>query len=101
MDALTLNDTVKYLADAGAATLSINERMQLQLSLAKLQNAFAFQHLFLWGKIQGKLRPFERPFCPANRFRSRVGLLPRRWHELPRPPGLPGAPLLLVLQLDP
>jgi hypothetical protein len=51
MDALTLNDTIKYLGDAGSVTLSITERIELQLSLAELQNAFGFQHLFLWGKI--------------------------------------------------
>lgn len=54
MDAECLNEQVKYLADAGSVTLNIEEKSQLDLALAALQNAYNFEHLQVWGKITGK-----------------------------------------------
>ena len=54
MDADCLNEQVKYLADAASVTLNIEERAQLELALASLQNAYNFEHMHLWGKISGK-----------------------------------------------
>ena len=55
MDAFCLGDTVKYLSDAGSVTLNIDERLNVELALHELQAAYTFEHLFLWGKIQGNL----------------------------------------------
>jgi len=53
MDAFSLGNTVKYLSDAGSVTLNIDERLNVELALHELQAAYSFEHLFLWGKIQG------------------------------------------------
>jgi len=62
MDAASLNENIRYLSDAGSVTLNVAERMQLELSLEQLKNAISFQHLYLWGKLNGK------SFSRANWF---------------------------------
>jgi hypothetical protein len=54
MQAETLNDNLKYLADAGSVTLNIEERQQIELALDQVQSAYSFEHMALWGKISGK-----------------------------------------------
>ena len=44
---------VKYLSTNGV-TLNQEEKMNLSLSLAKLQCECPFEELMLWGKIEGK-----------------------------------------------
>ena len=46
---------LKYLAPNGA-TLNTEERMHLQCALATLQCEMSFEELYLWGKIEGKLK---------------------------------------------
>jgi hypothetical protein len=54
MDADRLNEYMKYLAAASSQTLNIDERMNLDLALAKLSSSVKFEAFELWGKINGK-----------------------------------------------
>ena len=42
------------LLESAAVTLSIHERMQLELSLAQLSDQLKFESLHFWGKLSGK-----------------------------------------------
>lgn len=48
---------LKYVNTSGF-TLNIEERMQLDLALQKLQNDFAFEELLLWGKVLGTVKDY-------------------------------------------
>ena len=54
MEYTTIRDQLKYI-NANGLTLSIEERLNLDLGLQKLQLDFAFEELLLWGKVTGKL----------------------------------------------
>ena len=54
MEAESLADQLKYLTSNGV-TLNIDERLNLMLSISKLQNDQNFEELLFWGKINGKL----------------------------------------------
>ena len=54
MQADTLTDNLKYLADAGSVTINIDQRQKIELALDQVQLAYSFEHMFLWGKINGK-----------------------------------------------
>ena len=53
MEASTICENLKYLAENGV-TLSIDERMHLELALVQLQEKLCFEELQFWGKISGK-----------------------------------------------
>jgi len=53
MEHSVIRDQIKYI-NANGLTLSLEERMNLDLSLQKLQVDFSFEELLLWGKITGK-----------------------------------------------
>jgi hypothetical protein len=84
MEAELLNDYLKYLAEAGSVTLNICERTNIELALATVQSAYHFEHMHLWGKINGKLI-----IQNTNRFRSRRRLLRDGWNELQQQEWLP------------
>lgn len=54
MEYSAIRDHLKFV-NANGVTLSIEERMNLDLSLQKLHLDFGFEELLLWGKINGKL----------------------------------------------
>ena len=92
MEFQCLTSHLKYLESA-AVTLSIHERMQLDLALAQLCDQLNFEHMFFWGRITGKFAHHYLNECPElpelidNRFvscRCGLGLLHRCRHELPR-----------------
>ncbi len=47
-----LSNHLKYV-NCNGVTLSIEERLNLKLSLNKLQNDFNFEELLFWGKVNG------------------------------------------------
>lgn len=53
MEYTSIRDHLKYL-NANGHTLSIEERINLDLALQKLQIDFSFEELLLWGKVTGK-----------------------------------------------
>ena len=53
MEYTSIRDHLKYI-NANGLTLSIDERLNLDLSLQKLQVDFGFEELLLWGKVTGK-----------------------------------------------
>lgn len=53
MEHSVIRDQIKYI-NANGLTLSLEERMNLDLSLQKLQVDFNFEELLLWGKVTGK-----------------------------------------------
>jgi hypothetical protein len=53
MEHSVIRDQIKYI-NANGLTLSLEERMNLDLSLQKLQVDFNFKELLLWGKVTGK-----------------------------------------------
>jgi hypothetical protein len=53
MEYSVMRDHLKYI-NANGLTLNLEERMNLDLSLQKLQIDFAFEELLLWGKVTGK-----------------------------------------------
>ena len=53
MEASTICENLKYLAENGV-TLSIDERMHLELALVQVQEKLCFEELQFWGKISGK-----------------------------------------------
>ncbi len=53
MEYTAIRDHLKYINTNGL-TLNIEERMNLDLSLQKLQLDFNFEELLLWGKVTGK-----------------------------------------------
>jgi hypothetical protein len=53
MEHSVIRDQIKYI-NANGLTLSLEERMNLDLSLQKLQVDFNFEELLLWGKVNGK-----------------------------------------------
>lgn len=53
MEYTAIRDHLKYI-NANGLTLSIEERLNLDLALQKLQLDFAFEELLLWGKVTGK-----------------------------------------------
>jgi hypothetical protein len=53
MEYTSIRDHLKYI-NANGLTLSIDERLNLDLALQKLQLDFGFEELLLWGKITGK-----------------------------------------------
>ena len=52
MEVDKIPDHLKYI-NCNGVTLNIEERMNLTLSLNKLQNDFNFEELLFWGKING------------------------------------------------
>lgn len=50
MEADSLDDHLKYL-NCNGVTLNIDERLNLMLSLTKLQNDQSFEELLFWGRI--------------------------------------------------
>lgn len=54
MEVENISTHLKYI-NANGVTLSIDERMNLDLSLQKLQLDFNFEELLFWGKINGKI----------------------------------------------
>lgn len=55
MEVENLESELKYI-NANGVTLSIDERLNLELALSKLQLDFGFEQLLFWGKINGKNR---------------------------------------------
>ncbi len=53
MEVENFNSHLKYVNTNGV-TLNIEERMNLDLALQKLQNDFSFDETLFWGKIIGK-----------------------------------------------
>jgi len=53
MEYTAIRDHLKYI-NANGLTLSIDERLNLDLALQKLQLDFGFEELLLWGKVTGK-----------------------------------------------
>ena len=53
MEHTTIRDHLKYI-NANGLTLNLEERMNLDLALQKLQLDFNFEELLLWGKVTGK-----------------------------------------------
>ena len=53
MEYSAIRDHLKYI-NANGVTLSIEEKMNLDLSLQKLHLDFGFEELLLWGKISCK-----------------------------------------------
>jgi radial spoke head protein 9 len=53
MEADSLPDHLKFL-NCNGITLSVDERLNLMLSLTKLQNDQNFEELLFWGKITGE-----------------------------------------------
>ena len=53
MEYTSIRDHLKYI-NANGLTLSIDERLNLDLALQKLQLDFGFEELLLWGKVTGK-----------------------------------------------
>ena len=49
-----IGENLKYLTDHGV-TLSMDERMQMQLAISELCDKIKFEDMTLWGKISGKL----------------------------------------------
>mmetsp|Transcript_9268 Transcript_9268/g.6624 ORF Transcript_9268/g.6624 Transcript_9268/m.6624 type:complete len:104 (-) Transcript_9268:642-953(-) len=52
MEACSLLDNMKYLSQNGI-TLNMEEKLQLDLALQKLDNDLEFEELHFWGKISG------------------------------------------------
>ena len=48
-----LESHLKYINNNGV-TLNIDERINIKLSLEKLQIDFNFEELYFWGKFNGK-----------------------------------------------
>lgn len=76
MKAAEVNSLLKYLSPAGA-TLSIEERMQLELSLLSLYERESFEEVYLWGRVTGVLKDYYialtlnfhgHPEFPLKRF---------------------------------
>jgi hypothetical protein len=55
MEYTAISDQLKYI-NANGITLNLDERMNLNLSLQKLQLDFGFEELLFWGKVNGKHR---------------------------------------------
>lgn len=55
MEHSTIRDHLKYI-NANGLTLNLEERMNLDLSLQKLQIDFNFEELLLWGKVTGRFK---------------------------------------------
>lgn len=53
MDVETFQEHLKFV-NLNGVTLNIDERMQLSLAFAKLQNDLKLDNLSFWGKIIGK-----------------------------------------------
>ena len=53
VEACNLLDHLKYLSQNGI-TLNMEEKLQLDLALQKLDNDLNFEELAFWGKISGK-----------------------------------------------
>ena len=53
MEYTAIRDHLKFI-EANGLTLNIEERLNLDLSLQKLQIDFNFEELLLWGKVSGK-----------------------------------------------
>ena len=71
MDADRISEYMKYLAAASSATLSIDERMNLDLALTQLSSSSKFESFELWGKINGKKgQTFKLLFLTPFHFRN-------------------------------
>jgi radial spoke head protein 9 len=57
MKATELGSQLRYLSPAGT-TLSLEERMQLELSLLSLYERESFEQVFLWGRVTGVLKDY-------------------------------------------
>ena len=55
MEYSNISNHLKYI-NANGVTLSIEERLNLDLALQKLQLDFNFEELLFWGKINGKIQ---------------------------------------------
>lgn len=53
MEYTAIRDQMKYI-NANGITLNLDERMNLDLALQKLQLDLGFEELLFWGKINGK-----------------------------------------------
>jgi hypothetical protein len=53
MEYTAIRDQLKYI-NANGITLNLDERMNLDLALQKLQLDLGFEELLFWGKINGK-----------------------------------------------
>ena len=61
-------EQLKYLS-ANGVTLNVEERMNVALALAQLQNELGFERLHLWGKVEGKyFYHFSDSFRLLNRL---------------------------------
>lgn len=54
MEVENIASHLKYVNSSGV-TLNIEERMNLDIALQKLNNDFSFDEVLFWGKIIGKL----------------------------------------------
>lgn len=79
MEYSAIRDHLKYINSNGL-TLSIEERMNLDLALQKLHLDFGFEELLLWGKINGKLHFSNVTDLLMNRCCER--LLRGSWSQL-------------------
>lgn len=52
MEYTAIRDQLKYI-NANGITLNLDERMNLDLALQKLQLDLGFEELLFWGKING------------------------------------------------
>lgn len=57
MEISNIDTHLKYI-NANGVTLSVDERMNLNLSLQKLQLDFNFEELLFWGKISGVVNDY-------------------------------------------
>ena len=62
MEYTAIRDQLKYI-NANGVTLNIEERMNLDLALQKLQIDFGFEELLFWGKVNGKFCYIVIEFC--------------------------------------
>ena len=54
MEVDQLANHLKYI-NCNGVTFNLEERLNLDLALQKLQNDFNFEEILLWGKVTGKL----------------------------------------------
>jgi hypothetical protein len=52
--------------NANGATLSTEERLNLDLALQKLQLDFAFEELLFWGKLNGKYHSQQKSYISIH-----------------------------------
>ena len=70
MEYTAIRDHLKYI-NANGLTLSIDERLNLDLALQKLQLDFGFEELLLWGKVTGKDETLNHGYRRCKRLLCR------------------------------